>query len=50
MNALQEHLMKIEKADRDLKKAKSWKRRNDLMKYRKRLKKELREYVSYQGL
>lgn len=50
MKALQEHMQKIEKAERDLKKAKSWKRRNDLIKYCKRLKKELQEYISYRGL
>lgn len=50
MKALQEHLAKIEKAERDIKKAKSWKRKNDLMKYHRRLKRELLEYVSYQNL
>ena len=50
MKALQEHLQKIEKAERDIKKAKSWKRKNDLIKYHRRLKRELLEYVSYQSL
>ena len=50
MKALQEHLIKIEKVERDIKKAKSWKRKNDLVKYHRRLKRELLEYVSYQGL
>lgn len=50
MKALQEHLQKIEKTERDIKKAKSWKRRNDLMKYHKRLKKELLEYAAYRKL
>lgn len=50
MKALLEHINKIEKVDRDIKKTKSWKRKNDLIKYRHRLKKELKEYIKYRGL
>lgn len=50
MKALQEHLQKIEKVEREIKKTKSWKRKNDLMKYRRRLKNELLEYARYRNL
>lgn len=50
MKALMEHINKLDKVERDIKKTKSYKRKNDLIKYRNRLKRELREYVQYRGL
>lgn len=50
MRAVERHLQEISKVEREIEKTKSWKRKNDLMKYHKRLKRELREYISYQNL
>lgn len=50
MRAVERHLHEINRVEREIKKTQSWKRKNDLIKYHKRLKRELAEYVSYQGL
>jgi hypothetical protein len=50
MKALTEHINKLDKVERDIKNTRSKKRKNDLIKYRNRLKRELREYVRYRGL
>ena len=50
MKAIERHLQEISRVEKEIRTTKSWKRKNDLMKYHKRLKRELREYVSYQGL
>lgn len=50
MKAIERHLIEINKVEREIVKTKSWKRKNDLVKYHKRLKRELQEYVSLQGL
>lgn len=46
MKAIEKHLNEIERIEREIKRTKSWKRRNDLERYRSRLKKELRTYVA----
>lgn len=50
MNAVERHMQEMLKVERDIKRTKSWKRKNDLTKYHKRLKRELMEYISYQKL
>jgi len=50
MKAIERHLQEIMKVERDIKRTKSWKRKNDLMKYHRRLKRELLEYAHYQNL
>ena len=50
MKAVERHLQEINRVEREIKKTQSWKRKNDLKKYHKRLKRELLEYVSYQQL
>lgn len=47
MKALEVHMKKINKVEADINKTKSWKRKNDLIKYHKRLKRELREYIAW---
>lgn len=49
MKAIERHLQEIERVERAIKKTQSWKRKNDLERYRNRLKKELRTYVYYQN-
>ena len=50
MRAVERHLQEIKRVEREIEQTRSWKRKNDLTKYHKRLKRELREYVSYQNL
>lgn len=50
MNAIERHMQEMLKVERDIKRTKSWKRKNDLMKYHKRLKRELLEYAQYRNL
>ena len=45
MKAIEKHINEIERVEREIKRTKSWKRRNDLERYRNRLKKELRTYI-----
>lgn len=47
MKAIEKHLKEIDYVEREIKRTKSWKRKNDLERYRNRLKKELRIYVAY---
>lgn len=44
MTAIEIHKAKISETDRQISKTNSWKRRNDLIKYKRRLMKELRFY------
>lgn len=48
MKAIEKQLNEIDRVEREIKRTKSWKRRNDLERYHKRLKKELRTYIYYQ--
>lgn len=48
MKAIEKHLNEIDRVEREIKRTKSHKRRNDLERYRKRLKKELRTYIYLQ--
>lgn len=50
MNAMSRHLQEIMKVEREIKRTKSWKRKNDLMKYHRRLKRELIEYAQHRNL
>lgn len=50
MKAVKKHLNEIDRVEKEIKNTKSWKRRNDLERYRNRLKKELRTYIHYQNL
>lgn len=45
-----EHMEKILKVEKEIAKTKSWKRKNDLEKYHRRLEKELLTYLRYRGL
>lgn len=47
MKAIEKHLKEIDYVEREIKRTQSWKRKKDLVKYRNRLKKELRIYVQY---
>lgn len=49
MKAIEKQLNEIDRVEREIKRTKSWKRRKDLERYRKRLKKELRTYIYYQS-
>jgi hypothetical protein len=49
MKAIEKHLNEIDRVEREIKSTKSWKRRNDLEKYRNRLKRELKTYIFYQN-
>lgn len=49
MKAIEKHLNEIDRVEKEIKRTKSWKRRNDLERYRNRLKKELRTYMFYQN-
>lgn len=49
MRAIEKHVNEIDRVEKEIKKTKSWKRRNDLERYRNRLKKELRTYMFYQN-
>lgn len=48
MKAIEKHLNEIDRVEREIKRTQSWKRRNDLERYRNRLEKELRTYIYYQ--
>lgn len=50
MRAVERHLQEINRVEREIKRTESWKRKNDLIKYHKRLKRELMEYMSYRKL
>jgi hypothetical protein len=50
MKAIERHLNEMDRIEREINKTKSWKRKNDLMKYNKRLKRELREYIAFHKL
>ena len=50
MKAAERHMQEINRVEREIKRTKSWKRKNDLVKYHKRLKRELMEYMSYRNL
>lgn len=50
MKPVERHLKEIERVEREINKTKSWKRKRDLNKYHKRLKRELREYIYLQRL
>ena len=47
MKAIENHLKEIDYVEREIKRTQSWKRKKDLVKYRNRLKNELRIYVQY---
>lgn len=49
MKAIEKHLNEIDRVEKEIKNTKSWKRRNDLERYRNRLKKELREYMFFRN-
>jgi hypothetical protein len=49
MKAIEKHLNEIDRVEKEIEKTKSWKRKNDLERYRNRLKKELRTYIHYQN-
>jgi hypothetical protein len=49
VKAIQRHIYEIERVEKEIQRTQSWKRRNDLERYRKRLKKELKTYIFYQN-
>lgn len=50
MKPVERHLLEIDRVEKEIIKTKSWKRKNDLIKYHKRLNRELREYIALQRL
>ena len=49
MKAAERHMQEINRVEREIKRTKSWKRKNDLKKYLSRLKKELTIYLRYRN-
>lgn len=45
-----EHMEEILRVEREIARTKSWKRKNDLEKYHKRLEKELLTYLKYRNV
>ena len=49
MKAVERHMQEINRVEKEIVKTKSWKRKNDLKRYRSRLKKELSTYLRFRN-